>query len=110
MELLKRMKRQDEQLPVVMMTAHGNVDGAVEAMKAGAIDFLTKPLDYVALFALIEATATELRRAHAGRSLDARVDRESGAGRSHWPQPGDARGASNDRVARVERCVGDSHG
>ena len=80
MELLKRMKRQDERLPVVMMTAHGNVDGAVEAMKAGAIDFLTKPLDYVALFALIEATASEVRRAHAGRSLDARVNRESGVG------------------------------
>ena len=38
-----------------MITAHGNVDGAVEAMKAGATDFLTKPLDYIALFALLEA-------------------------------------------------------
>src|SRR3954469_146956 len=34
MELLKRIKRQDEELPVVMITAHGNVDGAVEAMKS----------------------------------------------------------------------------
>ena len=42
MELLKRIKRQDDRLPVVMMTAHGNIDGAVEAMKAGAADFLTK--------------------------------------------------------------------
>src|ERR1700712_1675540 len=62
MELLKRIKRQDDQLPVVMITAHGNVDGAVEAMKSGATDFLTKPLDTMSLFALLEATATEVHR------------------------------------------------
>mgnify|MGYP003694412487 CR=1 FL=1 len=53
-ELLKRVKRQDERLPMVM-TAHGNIDAAVEAMKAGATDFLTKPLDYAMLYALLEA-------------------------------------------------------
>ncbi|MEO8337437.1 MAG: response regulator, partial [bacterium] len=61
MELLKRVKRRDARLPLVMITAHGNVDGAVEAMKAGATDFLTKPLDTVALFALLEATASDVR-------------------------------------------------
>jgi DNA-binding NtrC family response regulator len=55
LELLKRVKRQDERLPMVMMTAHGNIDAAVEAMKAGATDFLTKPLDYAMLYALLEA-------------------------------------------------------
>ena len=78
MELLKRIKRRDEHLPVVMMTAHGNVDGAVEAMKAGAMDFLTKPLDYVALFALLQVTATEVQRQRAGRSLEAQLDRPQG--------------------------------
>ena len=73
MELLKRIKRQDERLPVVMMTAHGNIDGAVEAMKAGAADFLTKPLDYPALYALLEVTAEEIARKQANRSLDARA-------------------------------------
>jgi DNA-binding NtrC family response regulator len=62
MELLKRIKRRDPQLPVVMITAHGNVDGAVEAMKSGATDFLTKPLDTVALFALLEATASDVAK------------------------------------------------
>jgi DNA-binding NtrC family response regulator len=64
MELLKRVKRRDEDLPIVMITAHGNVDGAVEAMKAGATDFLTKPLDTVSLFALLEATASDVRKRH----------------------------------------------
>jgi DNA-binding NtrC family response regulator len=80
MELLKRIKRQDDRLPVVMITAHGNVDGAVEAMKAGATDFLTKPLDYVSLFALLEATASDVRRQRESRSLDAQLDRQSGGG------------------------------
>ncbi|HEX3866738.1 MAG TPA: sigma-54 dependent transcriptional regulator [Gemmatimonadaceae bacterium] len=78
MELLKRIKRTDDRLPVVMMTAHGNVDGAVEAMKLGATDFLTKPLDYVALYALLEVTADDARRRLKSRSLDARLDTQSG--------------------------------
>ncbi|HEY4218196.1 MAG TPA: sigma-54 dependent transcriptional regulator [Gemmatimonadaceae bacterium] len=80
MELLKRIKRQDDRLPVVMITAHGNVDGAVEAMKAGAADFLTKPLDYVSLFALLEATASDVRRQRESRSLDSQLDRQAGSG------------------------------
>lgn len=74
MELLKRIKRQDDRIPVVMMTAHGNIDGAVEAMKAGASDFLSKPLDYNALFALITVTAEEVRATREQRSLNQRLD------------------------------------
>jgi two-component system, NtrC family, response regulator HydG len=81
MALLHRIKRQDDRLPVVMITAHGNIDGAVEAMKAGAADFLTKPLDYVALFALLEATSSDVQRRRASRSLEAQLDGRVGAGR-----------------------------
>jgi two-component system, NtrC family, response regulator HydG len=79
MELLKRIKQHDERLPVVMMTAHSNIDGAVEAMKSGAADFLTKPLDYEALFALLEVTGAELRRRRESRSLNARLDDQRAA-------------------------------
>src|SRR5690606_776792 len=48
--------------PVVLITAHGNVDAAVDAMKAGATDFLTKPIDYAALRTLLEEIAEDLRR------------------------------------------------
>lgn len=46
-EVLKRLSqvKQVEDLPVIVMTAHGSVNAAVEAMKEGAYDFLTKPLD-----------------------------------------------------------------
>lgn len=43
MVFLKRLMGQDSGLPVIMITGHGDVPMAVEAMKAGAIDFLTKP-------------------------------------------------------------------
>ncbi len=45
MMLLKQALREDPDLPVVMITAHGTVDTAVEALKSGAFDYLTKPFD-----------------------------------------------------------------
>lgn len=79
-DLLKRLKRYDEQLPIIMITAHANVDSAVEAMKVGATDFLTKPLDYVTLRALLNATSEDLRQRRANRVLDARLDDGAGPG------------------------------
>ncbi|MGH7680082.1 MAG: sigma-54-dependent transcriptional regulator [Gemmatimonadaceae bacterium] len=80
MALLYRIRERDLQLPVVMITAHGNIDSAVDAMKAGASDFLTKPLDHQMLRALLEATASEVRRRLATRSLDAQIAQQNGAG------------------------------
>ncbi len=80
LELLKRVKRQDERLPMVMMTAHGNIDAAVEAMKAGATDFLTKPLDYAMLYALLEATASDVRQRRGSQSLSNQLERQTPAG------------------------------
>src|SRR5215467_8700107 len=45
MQLLREALREDPDLPVVMITAHGTVDTAVEALKTGAFDYLTKPFD-----------------------------------------------------------------
>jgi DNA-binding NtrC family response regulator len=43
MEVLRRMKIMAPQIRVIMMTAHGGIDSAVEAMKLGAVDFIQKP-------------------------------------------------------------------
>lgn len=45
LELLNRLRETDDQLPVVLMTAYGSIDTAVEAMKAGAFDFVQKPFE-----------------------------------------------------------------
>jgi DNA-binding NtrC family response regulator len=47
LDVLKRLPtvKQAEDIPVIVMTAHGSIEAAVEAMKSGAYDFLTKPLD-----------------------------------------------------------------
>jgi two-component system NtrC family response regulator len=44
-ELLERIKAYDPDLPVIMMTAHGTVDKAVEAMQKGAYSYILKPFD-----------------------------------------------------------------
>ncbi|OFW28643.1 MAG: Fis family transcriptional regulator [Acidobacteria bacterium RIFCSPLOWO2_02_FULL_65_29] len=45
LELLTRIKAMQPDLPVIMLTAHGTIHSAVEAMRLGAFDYLTKPFD-----------------------------------------------------------------
>jgi two-component system, LuxR family, response regulator FixJ len=54
-ELLKRMKAQQSRFPVLIMTGHGDVPLAVEAMKLGAVDFLEKPFEDDRLTTMIES-------------------------------------------------------
>jgi two-component system response regulator FixJ len=54
-ELLKRMKSDQSRLPIVIMTGHGDIPLAVEAIKLGAVDFLEKPFEDDRLIAVIEA-------------------------------------------------------
>ncbi|MGY0571952.1 response regulator FixJ [Bradyrhizobium sp. RDM12] len=59
-ELLKLMKDQHSPFPILIMTGHGDVPLAVEAMKLGAVDFLEKPFEDDRLTAMIE---TAIRQA-----------------------------------------------
>ena len=45
MEVLQRLRKSGERIPVIVVTAHGSIETAVEAMKEGAYDFVTKPFD-----------------------------------------------------------------
>jgi DNA-binding NtrC family response regulator len=55
--LLKELQKSDLKMPVIMLTAHGAIENAVAAMKMGAHDYLTKPVDTEALKARLERTA-----------------------------------------------------
>jgi two-component system response regulator FixJ len=54
-ELLKRMKASRSSFPILIMTGHGDVPMAVEAMKLGALDFLEKPFEDDRLTTMIES-------------------------------------------------------
>jgi DNA-binding NtrC family response regulator len=54
MEVLKALKARSPFLPVIMMTAFGSIENAVEAVKSGAYDFLTKPFDITHMLVLVE--------------------------------------------------------
>jgi DNA-binding NtrC family response regulator len=45
LDVLKELRNRGNDIPVIMITAYGSVDRAVEAMKAGAYDFITRPFD-----------------------------------------------------------------
>ena len=60
LELLSLIRRQNSQAPVIVMTAFGTVENAVEAMKAGAADFLLKPFSLDHLTAVVQK-ALEVR-------------------------------------------------
>ena len=71
LELLSRIRAVDPSLPVVVMTAWGSVDLAVEAMRRGARDFIQKPWDNARLLAVLR-TQVELAEAlRRGRKLEA---------------------------------------
>lgn len=53
LEVLRRAKALRPDLSVIMMTGHGTIDSAVEAMKVGAFDYLTKPFPQEKLFVLV---------------------------------------------------------
>lgn len=44
LELLRAIRKEDQSIPVILLTAYGTVEDAVEAMKLGALDFLSKPI------------------------------------------------------------------
>ena len=54
LEVLERVKSDHEEITFVMMTAYGHIEMAVEAMKRGAYDFITKPFDHDALVMRLE--------------------------------------------------------
>jgi two-component system, LuxR family, response regulator FixJ len=67
-ELLKRLKASNSAFPILIMTGHGDVPLAVEAMKLGAVDFLEKPFEDDRLVAMIE---TAIHRAEPAAKSEA---------------------------------------
>ena len=75
MEVLRAVNAANPDVPVIIITAHGTVDSAVEAIKAGAFDYVTKPFDQSELSAVIAKAA----QAHAVAQRSVRADAKARA-------------------------------
>ncbi len=62
MDLLRRLRELKVDLPVIVITGHGDVQLAVEAMKIGAVDFIEKPYDDEKLVASVKSALERLER------------------------------------------------
>jgi nitrogen regulation protein NR(I) len=80
MDLLRAALRDDPTRPVLMMTAHGTVETAVEALKTGAFDYLTKPFDQQEVRIIVKkALRTRELASHDASREGARDEPTSGA-------------------------------
>src|SRR6185437_1644380 len=101
-ELLQRLKASRNAFPVLIMTGHGDVPLAVEAMKLGAVDFLEKPFEDDRLIGMIDVA---LKQAQSGAQseaalLDLATRIESLSPRERQVMEGLVAGLSNKMIAR----------
>jgi len=68
-ELVRHIQKQAPQTPVAVITAHGNMDTAIESMKAGAFDFVSKPIELDRLRTLV-SSALRLKDNRPAKSLE----------------------------------------
>ena len=72
-ELLEKIKLEDAELPVIMMTAHGTVEKAVEAMQKGAYNYILKPFDNDQLVVYVNKALNMFRVVKENRQLRSAV-------------------------------------
>jgi DNA-binding NtrC family response regulator len=80
LELLRSLKGDKSDRPVILVTAQGSIDMAVEAMKQGALDFVTKPLDYEKFKAILEVAQRDIELRQESRKLTSQLEKGAGFG------------------------------
>lgn len=78
MELLEQIRKEYPQIPVLIITAFGTIQSAVQAMRAGAYDYLTKPIDYDELGLAVDRVLEHFRLLDEVRTLRTSLDRKYG--------------------------------
>jgi two-component system, LuxR family, response regulator FixJ len=74
-DLLRRVKEMNVQMPVIVITGHGDVPLAVEAMKLGAFDFLEKPFNDEAIVTAVRSALNRSKEAERANADRAELDR-----------------------------------
>jgi len=80
LDLLRCLKAGNPNRPVILVTAHASIDLAVESMKQGAQDFITKPMDYPKLRAILKAAEGDIELRQTSKKLNSQLERGSGFG------------------------------
>jgi DNA-binding NtrC family response regulator len=80
MGLLRKLSSEYPDVPVVMITAHGSVENAVEAVKLGAFDYIEKPFDQEQIRQVVDKAL----RTHSFARRDARMEEPVARGRFAW--------------------------
>lgn len=93
MEVLKKLNDKGYQLPVIMISGHGNIEVAVEATKLGAFDFVEKPPDLNRLLVTVRNALDRHRLAEENRSI-----------RSQLPEVPEIIGKS-DEIKRIKKTI-----
>ena len=96
MEVLRRAKELDRDLPIIMITGHGIVKGAVEALRAGAHDYLVKPFEHADVIRSVHRAVNDRRLRRTVRVLSDRV-REAACLQDLM--------GSSDQIARISADV-----
>lgn len=99
--VLRAAKDLDAELPVIVMTAHGSIQDAVEAMKQGALDFLAKPVDPDHLLLLVSRALEQKRMLGEYRLL-----KEEAAARRGGPSIIGESPALRQVMVAIERAAG----
>jgi DNA-binding NtrC family response regulator len=100
-DVLEAAREGDAELPVIVMTAFGTVEEAVRAMKQGAADFLTKPVDTDHLLLLLERASERRRMATEYSLLKEEYQRRFGLPRTLGEDP-----AWQETLSAVQRAAG----
>jgi len=101
LEVQQALKERGVSLPVIIMTGHGDVTLAVQAMKAGAVDFIEKPFEKAVLMGAIEQAFDRLERSAQAleRAGDASVRLQVLTPRERDVLDGPAKGLPNKTIA-----------
>ena len=112
-ELVRRLKEQPRDIEVILITAHGDLDIAVEALKAGSFDFLTKPVKMKELLTCLQRTQRYQEVHREKERIQQRLElmlRTGEASRQPYEIVGESRVMQNvlqqvERVAQAERTT-----
>jgi two-component system NtrC family response regulator len=78
MDILKKVHAEHPETTVVMITAFGTIETAVEAMKSGAYDYVTKPIDFDELILIVNRALEHQRLVEEVRTLRTALDEKYG--------------------------------